>query len=160
MSSNVELSEEFIDRFVAAFDRIVTRNEAITRTAIQHACTGIVFGNQYGPGVPIDSGEFRTSWNIGFGAAGTAEYRHESMGEWQGDEDVILSTHALRAEPLELARWTRGGKSGTYNRRTAFEQRNHLKGSGDLTSYIEPIVNHWGRIVETVAALTPEISDV
>jgi hypothetical protein len=106
--------------------------------AVHTAAEAIIVGNQYGPGVPVDTGFLRASFDT------------SDLARARTQREVTLTTAAEYAVHLEA-----GERDGSaLQRRSAEEQIKNLKGTQGPTPFVEPVEARWTAIVEDTVRRT------
>lgn len=139
---------------------VIGRATLTLREAGQTAAEAIVIGNEYGPGVPVDSAFLRSSFRASVGepidgpseppptkgrAPGTAVFDAPlDLTAFAGaelDTDLHLTTAVEYAEYLEEG----SNQYGAMARRFGIN-------AGAATPFVAPVEARWDRIVEDAAA--------
>ncbi len=145
--ANVRAFAAALDQRFAEVDQKLTE---IFRESISTVVNNIVEPGEYGPGVPVDTGALKNSFSLGIGGPGAARGGVASIGAGllasvRLQDSVFFVSHLNYAEWVELGRTRNGGQ---MQRRTSAQQLGRLKGTGGPTTYLQPVLDHWPRIVE------------
>lgn len=145
--ANVRAFAAALDQRFAEVDEKLTE---IFRESISAVVENVVAPGEYGPGVPVDTGALRSSFSLGIGGPGADGGGAASIGAGllasvRLQDSVFFTSHLNYAQWVELGR-TRNG--GPMQRRTSAQQLGRLKGTGGPTTYLQPVLDHWPRIVQ------------
>lgn len=145
--ANVRAFAAALDQRFAEVDQKLTE---IFRESISLTVQNIVGPGDYGPGVPVDTGALRASFGLGVGGPGAAGGGAAAIGTGllnsvRLQDSIFFTSELAYAQWVELGRTRNGGQ---MQRRTAAQQLGRLKGTGGPTTFLQPVLDQWPRIVE------------
>lgn len=147
----MSFNDEQVRKFEAALERALAQREQyhteVFRESLRTVYGAMVGPSSYGPGVPVDTGALRANFGIGVGSLESATLGSADIERVTLEDPVFLVNSLEYAMPVEEGR-TRYGD--VMRRRTADQQLKRLPGTGDVTTFADPIVRRWPQIVEDV----------
>ena len=128
------------------------RATEVFREAAELAAEGLIVGNQYGPGAPVDTGFLRASFRVGLDAPAPGPSTPPSTAGREPGSAPLFSAPVLGPELATVALGQVVFVTTNVEYAAYLEyldrQRRYGKFAGQSTVFIAPIELRWPRIVE------------
>ncbi len=152
----MSFNDDQVRKFEAKLKEAMAQREAyhteVFRESLRTVYGALVGPSSYGPGVPVDTGTLRANFGIGVGSLESATLGSADIERVTLEDAVFLVNTMAYAVPVEEGR-TRYGD--VMRRRTAEQQLKRLPGTGEVTTFVDPVVRRWPQIVEDVILRLP-----